>query len=371
MRRDAQTGLTDRRILIVGNWPPPLGGVSVHVQRLRSVLQARGAFVSVLEPTLSDAGAEESPPIKREPGVWRADDPAGFAARLTALAARSDLIHLHTSGANPRSWLLVHAVGRTAQALSRPCIVTFHSGHLPTYVTTPARAVSARIALAPYRQIVTVSQEIDLHLRRIGAPGDRMCVLPAFGLDGHAAADPDEPYRSYRQQHRPLLLAMLAPGAAYGGAELLEAYREVLRHHPRAGLVLYGHGTDDAAFEATLRELETSPLRLGPVPPPIALGMMRSCDLFVRPTHVDGDSLSVREALAMGARVVATQVGTRPAGVTLCPPADAGALARACIEALDAPPPPTAVFGPDGLERLLTLYEQLLGDVGAHRRASR
>jgi len=368
MPRSDLCPLTGRRILIVGNWPPPLGGVSVHVQRLRSVLQARGAFVSVLEPTLS--GPDADPQRHREPGVWRADSHAGFAARLTALAARSELIHLHTSGANALSWLLVHAVGRAAQALSRPCIVTFHSGHLPAYVSTPARAVSARIALAPYRQIVAVSRDIELHLRRIGAPDERLIVLPAFGLDGHAAADPDEPFRSFRQQHQPLLLAMLAPGAAYGGAELLEAFRQVLRHHPRAGLVLYGHGTDGATLDASLQTLETMPLRLGAVSPPIALGMMRACDLFVRPTHVDGDALSVREALAMGARVVATQVGNRPEGVTLCPPADAAALARACLDALGKPPPSTAVFGPDGLERLVSLYEQLQGEVASVRRAT-
>ena len=195
MPREQGPSAAGRRILLVGNWPPPLGGVSVHVQRLRSVLQARGLFVAVLEPTLH-GDARASHQDNREPGVWRADSGAGFAARLTALSARSDLIHLHTSGANPRSWFLVHAVGRTAQTLSRPCLVTFHSGHLPAYVNSPARAVSARIALAPYRQIITVSEALDLHLRRIGAPGERMRVLPAFGLDGHAAADPDEPFRS-------------------------------------------------------------------------------------------------------------------------------------------------------------------------------
>ena len=44
---------------------------------------------------------------------------------------------------------------------------------------------------------------------------------------------------------------------------------------------------------------------------------MNRSSLFLRPTRYDGDSLSVREALAMGVRVVASATDFRPPGVTL------------------------------------------------------
>ena len=43
--------------------------------------------------------------------------------------------------------------------------------------------------------------------------------------------------------------------------------------------------------------------------------LFRYAKLYVRPTKTDGDSLSIREALAMGCNVVASNVVCRPKGV--------------------------------------------------------
>jgi hypothetical protein len=56
---------------------------------------------------------------------------------------------------------------------------------------------------------------------------------------------------------------------------------------------------------------------------------MAGSDVYVRPTLADGDSVSVREAVALGRTVVATSVGTRPHEAILVPSGDAGALASA------------------------------------------
>jgi glycosyltransferase involved in cell wall biosynthesis len=58
--------------------------------------------------------------------------------------------------------------------------------------------------------------------------------------------------------------------------------------------------------------------------------LLRSA-VFLRPTAWDGDSVIVREALAAGARVVATDTAPRPVGVELASP-DAADLARAVVE---------------------------------------
>ena len=87
-----------------------------------------------------------------------------------------------------------------------------------------------------------------------------------------------------------------------------------------------------------------------------ALAIVSSSDVFIRPTLVDGDSVSVREALALGKPVVATRVGHRPSEVRLVPPGDAAALARGLVEAAEQPA--SAGLLPDGdpIHRVLTLY---------------
>jgi glycosyltransferase involved in cell wall biosynthesis len=58
-------------------------------------------------------------------------------------------------------------------------------------------------------------------------------------------------------------------------------------------------------------------LLAGDVGHALCLCLMSKSDLFVRPTYQDGDAISVREAVAAGVPVVASNVGTRPPGVAL------------------------------------------------------
>ncbi|PYS32840.1 MAG: glycosyl transferase, partial [Acidobacteria bacterium] len=54
----------------------------------------------------------------------------------------------------------------------------------------------------------------------------------------------------------------------------------------------------------------------------LCLTLMARSAVFSRPTLRDGDSISVREAAALGVPVVASNVGTRPEGVLLFEPGD-------------------------------------------------
>jgi hypothetical protein len=77
----------------------------------------------------------------------------------------------------------------------------------------------------------------------------------------------------------------------------------------------------------------------------------------VRPTLADGDAISVREAIALGRRVVATSASARPPGVHLCRAGSASDLARAMKRALAAEPPKVRVGG--GPSAVLSLYRRL------------
>lgn len=58
--------------------------------------------------------------------------------------------------------------------------------------------------------------------------------------------------------------------------------------------------------------------------------------VYVRPTKTDGDSLSVREALALGAQVVASDCANRPEGTIIYRLGQAQEFYRAVVEAIDA-----------------------------------
>jgi glycosyltransferase involved in cell wall biosynthesis len=74
----------------------------------------------------------------------------------------------------------------------------------------------------------------------------------------------------------------------------------------------------------------------------LCLALMARSSAFVRPTFQDGDSISVREALALGVPVVASNVGTRPEGVMLFAAGDVEGLANAVVRVIS-----TATAGTD------------------------
>ena len=99
-----------------------------------------------------------------------------------------------------------------------------------------------------------------------------------------------------------------------------------------------GSGEQRGEAERRVREagLEGSVFLLGDVSHETCLKLMSACDVFLRPTLEDGDSISVREALALGVPVVASHVGTRPAGAILFHPGDVDGMLAAIASALEA-----------------------------------
>src|SRR5206468_2241454 len=133
---------------------------------------------------------------------------------------------------------------------------------------------------------------------------------------------------------------------------------------PRARLALYGPGTAEMseAIERLCGPAAIAVHAFGELHRPQALALIAGCDVFVRPTLADGDSVSVREAVALGRAVVATAAGTRPPEAHLVPCGDPAALASALVAAGDdrralrlagRAEAPTPV---DCLQRLLELY---------------
>lgn len=300
------------RIALVGNWPRPYGGVSVHVAALARALRARGADVLVLDIGHGDHSGE---------GVRPARGPVRYAAALAGAVAGGRLLHVHTNGANWKSWAVAWGAALASRAGGPRPVLTLHSGSAPSFLARGRirRAVAAR-ACAGFGAVVAVNDEIAASLADAGIPRERVVVLPAFFEGVLEPGAPPAALAAFRARHAPLLAADLPAGAVYGADLLLPAFAALRAASPGAGLVAFGAGSErlDAPGVLGLGELDHAAV----------LAVMAAADVFVRPTRADGDAVSVREALALGCRVVASDVGHRPPGCLLFPRDDAGALAR-------------------------------------------
>jgi glycosyltransferase involved in cell wall biosynthesis len=341
-------------VLIVGDFPPPYGGVAVHVELLRRAVRERGGRCTVL-----DIGKGQIP----ADGVVAAGGYPGFAARLFAHALGRPRIHVHTSGANPKSWTLATACAAAARIARVPPVITFHSGLGPDWLAEDA--MRARIAGAvanAFAKVIAVSEPIRDALLTCGVARERIEVLPAFSSAFLEPGNPPPGFRELRQEASPLYCAMLAPGPVYGAEVLLRAFSQVYERNPRARLALYGPGTTELDCARTCGSASPAVRRYGELQRASALAVIAGADVYVRPTLADGDSVSVREAVALGRTVVATSVGTRPSETILVPPGNAATLAAAMMQAAEARPALRVArntdveVNEDCVPRLLELY---------------
>lgn len=208
-------------------------------------------------------------------------------------------------------------------------------------VTAPIAAyVVATEALLPiaYRRwpLVVVSPSTRDDLVRRGMPRKRIVVVPN-GLD-EARFRPGLPEREGD------LVLFVGRLEYYKGVDdLLRAWPEVRASRPDARLVLVGAGTAEESLRRAASEsgCEESVSFEGFVTEEEKIAWMRRASLVVQPSHKEGWGLTVLEANACGAPVVATEVpGLRDSvrnGETglLVPGGDRSALARGIVTLLE------------------------------------
>src|ERR1019366_6561362 len=182
-------------------------------------------------------------------------------------------------------------------------------------------------------------------------PPDRSLPLPAV-------------LAAFLCAHSPALLTVGLLEPEYDLAMQIDGMAGILERYPRAGLLMVGAGS----LEESLRSrIAGTPYRdhvllYGDMRHSVTLRATLECDLLLRTTLYDGDSVSVREALYIGTPVIATDNGMRPEGVHLIPPSDAGRLRDAVCELLSGERPRRAPSGggQENIRAVAQFYEELL-----------
>jgi glycosyltransferase involved in cell wall biosynthesis len=221
-----------------------------------------------------------------------------------------------------------------------------------------------------YGRVIVVNQDIANALFAIGLAPHRTEVLPAFVGTGGLEQPLDPQLVTWMERHRPLLSTVLFFRPEYGFDLLIAALAELRRRHPAFGCLVMGSGDQRAEAEEQVDRagLHENVLFLGDVEHDACLALMSMCDVFVRPTREDGDSISVREALSLGVSVVASRAGVRPSGAILFQTGDAQDLEDKLQSAVtgNRPAQPPATSPATGcMNRLLEIYAQVDGSEGA------
>jgi glycosyltransferase involved in cell wall biosynthesis len=187
----------------------------------------------------------------------------------------------------------------------------------PRYLEHDSHRRWARFVCGLFSRIVCVNPAIRDALLNAGVPAEKLQVKPAFIGPPRGELHLDPLLRAWMVRHSPVFSTALFFRPEYGFDFLVAALAELRMHYPTLGCVVMGSGEQRREAERLVRKvgLEDNIFLAGDVSHDTCLAAMSRSDLFLRPTFEDGDSISVREALALGVPVVASRVGNRPDGV--------------------------------------------------------
>ncbi|WP_353510057.1 glycosyltransferase [Intrasporangium sp.] len=213
-------------------------------------------------------------------------------------------------------------------------VLVLHSGSTAGQVAAMRRALRWTLwqALGAYDEIWVVNEEIRTVLpRRLW---DRTTVVTPFdsSVDSFDARSDGEAVPCGARQPHALAVATNAGQAHYNADLAIEVGRRVAAEWPDVTLAILAYGNDGPSL-SPLRRLATEEPWVSfsfDLPPADVAAVLHRVGTFLRPTAWDGDSIIVREALASGARVVASDTAPRPRGVEVAP-LDADALAQAVL----------------------------------------
>jgi glycosyltransferase involved in cell wall biosynthesis len=143
-------------------------------------------------------------------------------------------------------------------------------------------------------------------------------VIPAFSLEFSSSPLSAE-VETFLADHVPAISCVGLYEPVYGFDQAVHLMTRIHEAYPAAGLLLIGDLKNAEWCRNLIRDLrlENHVKLCGNLGQQECLSVMNRSALFLRPTLYDGDSISVREALALGVPVVASETDFRPDGVIL------------------------------------------------------
>jgi glycogen(starch) synthase len=345
------------RVLQLGPYSRPHGGIQSHVVGLRHYLQKHGVNCDVIDLNR----------LRRTDGAGVYGPRNAIGLFWLLLKLRADIIHLHIGGnLTPRLLALSLICGWLP---GRKSVLTLHSGGYPT---SPAgqRASPNTIRgmiIRQFDRVIGVNSEIVDVFKRYGLPPNHVYLIEPHSLPAEAPTlELPKPLKSFCAAHKPILLSAGSLEPEYDLPLQIDVLGLIREKFPTAGLILIGSGSLESELRDRInsRAYADNILLCGDVDRDVTLRAIADCDVFLRTTLYDGDSISVREALHFGVPVIASDCTARPVGVNLVRKSDLKSLLAAietCLSQTNSQLTQQAAHE-ENLESVLKLYRDMIGN---------
>ena len=329
-------------VLIFGTMPPPIGGVSIHIERF---LYFSKEYQSEVAINVYD--------IKKQRLYGVNSEKKGIGVLFSAFL-NAKIIHIHISNN------LKVLIALIAKLLNKRVVYTHHNSRIDSeFWFNKINYLSDRVILVNDKEIDTTK----LNLKKIRH-------IPAF-LPPYQFKELPNIFNNKIEKAKFVIstncfqYTKLNNKDLYGFDLIVSAYAELVKEKKveESLLVLVDpSGTTIEYVEALLKEhpcLNSSNTLY--ISEPIDFSnLIKKSDVTIRATRSDGDSLSVRESLYFGTPVIASDVTYRPKGTELFENENILELKRAILKIYNQTEPTSLNELENFADNIITVYKQLI-----------
>ncbi|MGA8431741.1 MAG: glycosyltransferase [Candidatus Sulfotelmatobacter sp.] len=324
---------SQKKILQIGNYPPPMCGWAIQTKLVTDELRRRGHVCQVLK-------LNENRKVK-DPAYVDVQGGLDYTLKVLRFALAGYRLNVHVNGQSKKGYILALIATLAGRFTLQPALVTFHGGLSQDYFP---RLDSPRLRWA-FSALFHLAGGIacdDCFVRNAivsyGVASEKVQAIETFSPQylNFQSADLPENTNRFISSHSPVFFCYVSFRPEYRLSMLREAMNQFRNHQPNAGFIWLGFPARELpAAEDFLRDWpiaeRQSVLLLGNLAHDEFLTLLSRCFACIRTPACDGVAASVLESLAMGVPVVASENGRRPSGVLTYTEADSGDLCSKLI----------------------------------------
>ena len=306
------------KIAIIGPYPPPYGGISIHIKRIKNYFEKNHIEYIIYNETRI-VGYENIINVKPIYSYKK------FIFKIPFL--KFGTLHFHSNE------LKIQMLLGCYRFLGKKIILTIH---IERWLDQLAKLnlVGHYLILLSLRnidKIICVNPRIKKELLYLGFDSKKIEVIPAFippTSDEIEIKQLPEYFHKIRHKHKFLVTANAFRISFYKNQDLygidlsIELMKRLIDNgYKDIGFIYVIPDIGDYDYFEKMQDLvkkysleDNFHFYTEPIAYPAVINM---CDLFIRPANTDGDALSVREAISLQRPAIASNVCRRPEGIIL------------------------------------------------------
>lgn len=338
----------------MGYFPPPIGGISMHVKRLGELLQLHNIDYKIYSVGAKDFDSDQVQ-VYTNRRKW---------AFSYIFAKKEDIIHCHTMGWSEKAFYLI--LGKLA---GKKVIYTLHSFRDTLETLSPFYRLCLKFVRKFGDGFIAVGKSDYEVFKQQGFDMKKVHYIPGFIAPKEEEAVIPEYISAFLDTGDFTICGNASNNNFYNNEDLygidlcIELVKDLKDEGKKPRFVFFlPHITKADYYETLVKRIKDYDLENNFMFAKESIDfyhIIKACDLFVRPTNTDGDAISIREALYFGTPVVASDVVNRPSECKLFKNRDSEDFTKVTLDIIEHYEEYKNIRVDDFGEDVLRFYEQV------------